>query len=199
MSHMHGLGNFPVDGPGLDTGFVPELLGVLRGTLEEPLDTEGFAVFHQACFRDLVGEVIDIAAFRSDAPFPSDSFQLFGVFHLIGAALFGLIQCMADLAAMVRVGRSAAGGKPEVIPSDNAVNVAAADAAGRLWRDAAGPMVQIRSRCRLRQSRVGRLVLTRCCQESAPTFLPVSSKEAVASSICSTVIKRSQSFNVVSS
>ena len=41
--------------------------------------------------------------------------------------------------------------------------------------------------------------LTRCCQESAPTFLPFSSREAVAASISSTVIKRSQSFKVFSS
>ena len=53
-----------------------------------------------------------------------------------------------------------------------------------------GPMLQIRQQVPASPNpQCGVWFLTRCCQESAPTFLPVSSRAFVASSICSTEIK----------
>ena len=55
MGHMQRLGHLAVDGAGLDTGLVPQLLGVLGGALEEALDAEGLAVFQQADLGHFVG------------------------------------------------------------------------------------------------------------------------------------------------
>ena len=55
MGHMQRLGHLAVDGTGLDTGLVPQLLGVLGGALEEALDAKGLAVFQQADLGHFVG------------------------------------------------------------------------------------------------------------------------------------------------
>ena len=48
------------------------------------------------------------------------------------------MQGVADAAAVVGVGGSAAGGEAQIVAADDAVHVAAADAAGGLGGDAAG-------------------------------------------------------------
>ena len=137
MRHMHGLRDLAVDGARLDAGFVPQLLRMLRRALEIALHAEGLAVFHQTRFGDLVRQIVQVLALGLDAPFGSDPLELFGVFDLIRAAFFCLVERMADLAAVVRVRCRAARGEAQVVTADDAVYVAAADAARRLGRDAA--------------------------------------------------------------
>ena len=138
MGHVQGLGDLPVNGPGLDLGVMPQLLGVLGGPLQEALGAEGLAVFQQAGLGDLVGQVIDVLALGLHAPFLGDADQLLRVLDLIVAALLGLVEGVHDLAAVVGVGGGAAGGEAQVVTAYDAVDVAAADASGALGGDAAG-------------------------------------------------------------
>ena len=138
MGHMQGLGDLAVDGPGLNARVVPQLLGVLGGALEEALDAEGLAVLHQSGLGDLVGQVVDVLALGGDAPLAGDPLELLGVFDGVVAALLGLVQGVADAAAMVGVGGRAARGEAQVVAGHDAVNVTAADAPGGLGGDAAG-------------------------------------------------------------
>ena len=108
------------------------------GALGEALDAEGLAVLHQAGERDFVGQIIDVLALSLDIPLLGDSLELLRVLDLIGAALFGQIQGVGDGTAVVRVGGGAAGGEPQVVPGNDAMDVAAADAARGLLGDAAG-------------------------------------------------------------
>ena len=138
VGHVHGLGDLAVDGAGLDAGVVPDLLAHLGGALQEALDAEGLAVLQQTGLGHLVGQIIDVAALGLDVPFLGDTDQLLGVLDLVIAAVLGQVQHVGDVAAMVRVGRGAAGGEAQVVAADDAVAVAAADAAGGLGGDAAG-------------------------------------------------------------
>ena len=79
VGHVQGGGHFPVDGPGLDLGVAPQLLGVLRGPLQEALDAEGLAVFQKADFGHFVGQVVDVLALGLHAPLLGDADELFRV------------------------------------------------------------------------------------------------------------------------
>ena len=138
MGHVHSGGDFPVNGPGLDTGLMPQLLGVLGSPLQELLNAEGLAVFHQADLSHFVGQIVDVLALGLHAPFLGDADQLLRILDLVVAAFLGLVQGMHDLTAMVGVGGRATGGKAQEVTADNAVNIAAADTAGSLGSDAAG-------------------------------------------------------------
>ena len=137
MGHVHGLGDLAVDGAGLNGGLMPDILTHLRRALQEALLAEGLAVLHQAGLGDLVRELVDVAALGLDAPFLRDALELLGVLHLIVAAILGKVQRVGDVAAVVGVGRRAAGGEAQVVARDDAVGVAAADAARGLRSDAA--------------------------------------------------------------
>ena len=91
-----------------------------------------------------MGQIVDILALGLDAPLGGDLLQLFRILDLVGAALFRLIERVADLTAMVGVRGCAARGEAQVVTANDAVYVAAADAARRLRRDAAGAMEQMR-------------------------------------------------------
>ena len=138
MGHMQSGRNLAVDGARLDLRLVPQLLRVLRSALQEALHAEGLAVFHQADLGHLVRQLIDVLAFGLDAPLMRDADELLGVLDLIVAAFLRLMQGVHDLTAVVRVGGSAAGGELQEVSADDAVHVAAADAARALRRDTAG-------------------------------------------------------------
>ena len=160
MGHVQRGGDFPVDGPGLDARLVPQLLGVLGGALQETLHAEGLAVLQQRHLGNLVGQVVDVLALGLNAPFLGDADQLLRVLDLIVAALLGLIQGVADLTAMVRVGGGAAGGEAQVVTAYDTVNVAAANAPGAFGRDAAGAHgADAAAGARLAEAAVGSLVL----------------------------------------
>ena len=138
VGHVHGGGDLPVNGPGLDARLMPQLLGVLRRPLQEPLNAEGLAVFHKGHFGDLMGQVVNVLALGLHAPLLGNAQQLLRVLDLVVAALLGLVQGVADLTAMVGVRCRAAGHKAQEIPGHDAMNVAAADAPGAFGCDAAG-------------------------------------------------------------
>ena len=138
MGHMQGLGDLTVDGPGLDARVMPQLLRMLGGAGEETLKAEGLAVLHEGGLGHLVGQVVDVLALGGDAPLTGDSLQLLGILDGVIAALLGLVQGVADAAAMVGVGGCAACGEAQVVAGHDAVNVTAADAPGGLGGDAAG-------------------------------------------------------------
>ena len=138
VGHVHGLRDFAVDGAWLDSGVVPKLLGMLRSALQEALYAKGLAVFEQAGLGNLMGQIINVLALGLDAPFMGDALQFFRILDLIGAAFLGLIQGVADLTAVVGVRGRAAGGETQIVSADNAVDIAAADAARGLRRDTAG-------------------------------------------------------------
>ena len=138
MRHVQRLRDLTVDRARLDAGVMPQLLGVLRCALEVALHAERLAVLEKTRLGDLVGQIVDILALGLDAPLGGDLLQLFRILDLVGAALFRLIERVADLTAMVGVRGCAACGEAQVVTADNAVHVAAADAARGLRRDAAG-------------------------------------------------------------
>ena len=138
MGHVHSGGDFAVDGAGLDAGVRPQLLGVLGSALQETLGAEGLAVLQQADLSHLVGQVVDVLALGLYAPLLGDADQLFGVLDLIVAAFAGLVQGMHDLAAVVGVRCSTAGGEDQIVTGDDTVNIAAADTTGCLGGDTAG-------------------------------------------------------------
>ena len=138
VGHVQGLGDLPVDGPGLDALPGPDRLALLVGSLQEPLGAEGLAVLQQRGLGHLVGNVVDVPALGGDIPLAGDPQQLLRILHLVVAVGSGAVQGVADLAAVVGVGGGAAGGEPQEVPAGNAVGVAAADAPGRLGSDAAG-------------------------------------------------------------
>ena len=135
---MQRLRDLAVNGTRLDAGVVPQLLGVLRCALEVALHAERLAVLEKTRLGDLVGQIVDILALGLDAPLGGDLLQLFRILDLVGAALFRLIERVADLTAMVGVRGCAACGEAQVVTRNDTVNVAAADAARRLRGDAAG-------------------------------------------------------------
>ena len=138
MGHMQGLGDLTVDGPGLNAGVVPELAGVLRSTAEEALGAEGLAVLHEGHLSHLVGQVVDVLTLSFHAPLMGDALELLRVLYGVIAALTGLVEGVADLPAVVRVGSGATGGETQVVACHNAVDVTAADASGRLGGNTAG-------------------------------------------------------------
>ena len=138
MRHVQRLRDLTVDRARLDAGVMPQLLGVLRCALEVALHAERLAVLEKTRLGDLVGQIVDILALGLDAPLGGDLLQLFRILDLVGAALFRLIERVADLTAMVGVRGCAACGEAQVVTADDAVHVAAADAARGLRRDAAG-------------------------------------------------------------
>ena len=138
VGHVQGLGDFPVDGPGLDLSGLPQVLGVLGSPLQEPLGAEGLAVLQQADFGHLVGQVVDVLSLGLHAPFLGNADQLLRIFDLVVAAFLGLVQGVHDFTAVVRVGGGAAGGEAQVVPGYNPVNVTAADSPGGFLGDAAG-------------------------------------------------------------
>ena len=89
-------------------------------------------------FGDLVSQIENILALGLDAPLLRDALELFRILDGVVAALFRVVKGVADLAAVVGVRCGAACGKAQVVTADDAVHVAAADAARRLRRDAAG-------------------------------------------------------------
>src|SRR5699024_32783 len=105
--------------------------------LGKALDAEGLAVLHEAGERHFVRQVVDILIFGFDVPLLGNSLELFGILHLVSAVGLGQVQGVGDGAAVVGVRGGAAGGEAQVVPADDAVDVAAADAAGRLLGDAA--------------------------------------------------------------
>ena len=137
MGHMQGLGDLPVNGPGLDARVVPELPGVLGSPGEEAAVAEGLAVLHEGRLRYLVGQIIDVLALGLNAPLAGNPLELLGVLDRVVAALLGLVEGVADGAAVIGVGSRAAGGEAQVVAGHDAVDVAAADASGGLGRDAA--------------------------------------------------------------
>ena len=138
MGHVHGLGDLPVNGPGLDLGVMPQLLGVLGSPLQEALGAEGLAVFQQTDLGHLVGQIIDVLALGLHAPLLGDADQLLGVLDGVVAAFLGLVQGVADFTAVVGVRSSTAGSEAQVVTGDDAVHIAAADTTGSLLGDAAG-------------------------------------------------------------
>ena len=138
VGHVHGLRDLAVDGARLDAGVVPKLLSVLGSALQEALYAEGLAVLKKCGLGDFVRQIVDVLVFGLNAPLVRDALQLFRVLDLIGAAFVGLVQGVADLTAMVRVRGRAAGGEAQIVSADDAVDIAAADAARGLRGDAAG-------------------------------------------------------------
>ena len=138
MGHVQSGRDLAVNGARLDLRLVPQLLRVLRSALQEALHAEGLAVFHQADLGHLVRQLIDVLSFGLDAPLMRDADELLGVLDLIVAAFLRLMQGVHDLTAMIRVGGRAAGGELQEVSADDAVHVAAADAARSLWGDTAG-------------------------------------------------------------
>ena len=137
LGHVQRGGDFPVDGPGLDAGVMPQLLGMLGRPLQEALGAEGLAVLQQADLGHFMGQIVDVLTFGLYAPLLGDADQLLRVLDLIVAAFLGLVQGVHDLAAMVGVGGGAAGGEAQVVTADDTMYVAAADAPGGLLGDAA--------------------------------------------------------------
>ena len=111
---------------------------------QEALGAEGFAVFQQADLSHFVGQSVNILALGFKAPLLGDADELLRVFDLVVAALFGLVQGVHDLTAVVGVGGGAAGGEAQEVPAHDTVDVAAADAPGLFGVMRQGPMEQIR-------------------------------------------------------
>ena len=88
-------GDFPVDGAGFDTGFMPQLLGVLGGALQEALYAKGLAVLQQADLGHFMGQIVDVLTLGLYAPLLGDADQLLRVLDLVVAAFLGLVQGVA--------------------------------------------------------------------------------------------------------
>ena len=78
MGHVHGLGNFAVDGAGFDVSLGPQLLGMLGSALDELLGAEGLAVLQQADLSHLVSQVINVLALGLNAHSPAILFSFSG-------------------------------------------------------------------------------------------------------------------------
>ena len=85
-----------------------------------------------------MGQIVNILALGLHAPFLGDADELLRVLDLVSAALFALIQGVADLPAVVGVGSGAARNKAQEVPAHDAVDIAAADTTGALGGDPAG-------------------------------------------------------------
>lgn len=138
VGHVQSGGDFPVDGPGLDAGVMPQLLGVLGCPLQEALGAEGLAVLQQGHLGNFMGQIVNILALGLHAPFLGNADELLRVLDLVSAALFALIQGVADLPAVVGVGSGAACHEAQEVPAHDAVDIAAADTTGALGGDPAG-------------------------------------------------------------
>ena len=138
MRHVQGLRNLAVDGAGGNLSSFPQLLGVLGSAINKALGAEGLAVFQQTDLGHFVSQSVDVLALGLNAPLLGDADQLLRVLDLIVAALAGLVQGVHDFTAMVGVRCRAAGGEDQIVTGNDAVDVAATDAAGCLLGDTAG-------------------------------------------------------------
>ncbi len=138
MRHMQRRRDLAVDGSRLHLSVMPELLRMLGRAAQPPLDAERLAVLEQRQLRDLMRQIVDILAFRLDAPLLRDPDQLVRVLDRVRAFLLRLIKRVADGTAVIGMGRAAARREIQEVPADDAVHVAAADAPRRLRRDPAG-------------------------------------------------------------
>ena len=137
MGHMHGGGNFTVDGARLDLSIMPQLLCVFRSPAQPALYAVGLAVFQQSQFRHLVSQIIDILSFCLHTPFPGNADQFLRVFYFVISIRRHMSQRMTDLTAVVGMGGCSAGYEPQEISSGDTMSVTSADSSWRFRRDTA--------------------------------------------------------------
>ena len=138
VGHVHGGGDLPVHGAGGDAFPLPDLLPLLGGAGEEALEAIGLAVFVQSGLAHLMRDLVDVAAFRLEAPFLGQTQQLVHIGDLVAPVGLCGQHGVADLAAVVGVGGAAACGEAEIVAAGDGARVGAADAPGGFRRDAAG-------------------------------------------------------------
>ena len=160
VGHVHGSGNLPVNGPGLDFRVMPQFLCMLRRSLQPPLHAEGFSVLQQGQLRHLMSKIINILTFRLHAPLFGNPDQLLRIFHLVISVRRHRVQGMADLPSVIGMGGCSARYKTQEITARDSVGVAAADSSGRLGGDPAGPHgTDPAANSLLAELTVGRLIL----------------------------------------
>ena len=187
MSHMKRAGNLSVDSSGRDLLFLPQILSVLRRSLQEVLISKYFSVLAHAQESHLVGQIIDVFALSLHAPLFCDPDQLLGIFYLVGAFRLRAVQRMTDFTAVVGVGGSSAGSKFQIVTGNNTVGITSADTPGCFRGNAAGShRTDTAADTLLAKFAVGRLV----CH----TILPCVSSHLL-SSLKQTVSRRFELLN----
>lgn len=83
MGHMHRAGYLAVNRTRLNLFSRPDLLGMLRCSLEEILMAEYLAVFSHSQDSHLMSQIIDILSFCLNAPFLCNTDQLIRILYLI--------------------------------------------------------------------------------------------------------------------
>ena len=84
-----------------------------------------------------MSQIVDILTLCLNAPFMSDTCQLLRIFYLVRSFRFCLIQCMADLTAVVRVSGTTTGCKFQEVTSYDTCSVTSADTSRSLRCDTA--------------------------------------------------------------
>ena len=138
MSHMHGRGNLPVNGSGLDLLSVPDLLGMFGSSGQPALHSMGLSVFQESQLRHLMGQVINIFPLGFHTPLFGDPDELLRIFYLIVSVCGNGAQSVADFPAMIGMGGCSAGHKAQEISAGDAVGITAADSSGGFGGNTAG-------------------------------------------------------------
>ena len=127
MSHMKCTGNLTVDCSWLNLSFMPQILCMLRCSLQPSGIASDLSVLFLSKIRHLMCKIVDIFAFCLNAPLFCNADQLLRIFYLIVAALFCMTKCDTDLTAMIRMGSSSAGCETKEVSSYDTMYVATAD------------------------------------------------------------------------
>ena len=134
VCHMHGLGNFSIDGSWRNVLSFPDVLALHWRTFQKPLCAERLSVFVQAGQRDFMRNVVDIFSFGLDLPLFCNAQKLFFILDFVISVRRCFIKCMRNTPSMIRVRCSAACRKTQVVSCNDAVHVASADSTRGLFR-----------------------------------------------------------------
>ena len=127
MSHMKCTGNLAVDCSWLDLSFMPQILCMLRSSLQPSGISSDLSVLFLSKIRHFMSQIIDVFALCLNTPLFCNTDQLLRIFYLVIAALFCMSKCDTDLTSVIRVCSCAACCKTKEVSSYDTMYIASAD------------------------------------------------------------------------
>ena len=133
MRHMHCAGNFTVNCSWFDSCFVPQILCMLRCSLQPSGYASDLSVFFLSQVRHFMSKIIDIFAFCLNAPFFCDTDQFFRIFYLIVASLFCMSEGDTNFTSVIRMCSSSTSCKTKEVSSYDTMCITSTDSSWCLW------------------------------------------------------------------
>ena len=111
---------------------MPQLLGMLRCSLQPSLNAERFTILHQSQLCHLMCQIVDIFSFGLYAPLFCDTDQFIRIFYFVSAVRISCVESMADLTSVIRVSSCTTCSEFQVVTSYDTMSIASADSSRSL-------------------------------------------------------------------